>query len=284
MPEFPRPLGLVLSGGGALGAWQAGALEALDAAGLRFDAVLGFSIGALNGAALAFGRLGEALARWRGLDGGILTLKPRLAPPSLFSDAPLRDFFPEARDDARARRELRTPLVVVSADPAAGEAVYARFSPGGDAGWDGRLDDHLAASCAVPLIFPPVDLEYRGRRRRLIDGGVPQPTPFRFDALGPCRSVLVLEMARADEMGRRCWEPYHGLDQVGRESCREVLDEGTAFLLRSDSPPAVYRVAPSERLTSVMLDFSARSIRPRLPLGARDAGAFLSGPERFRVR
>ena len=32
-----RPLGLLLQGGGALGAWQAGALEELDRSGLRFE-------------------------------------------------------------------------------------------------------------------------------------------------------------------------------------------------------------------------------------------------------
>ena len=43
-------LTLVLSGGHALGAFQAGAIDALLAGGVRFDRVLGTSIGAINGA------------------------------------------------------------------------------------------------------------------------------------------------------------------------------------------------------------------------------------------
>src|SRR5688572_18041682 len=43
-------LALVLSGGHALGAFQAGAFEALEDGGFRPDWVLGTSIGAVNGA------------------------------------------------------------------------------------------------------------------------------------------------------------------------------------------------------------------------------------------
>ena len=39
---------LVLQGGGALGAYQAGAFAALDAAGFSFDWIAGISIGAIN--------------------------------------------------------------------------------------------------------------------------------------------------------------------------------------------------------------------------------------------
>lgn len=45
--------GLVLSGGGAKGAYQAGVVRALAESGMRIDAISGASIGALNGAVLA---------------------------------------------------------------------------------------------------------------------------------------------------------------------------------------------------------------------------------------
>ena len=47
--------GLLLSGGAARGAFQAGVVAALDRAGLRFDAIVGTSVGAVNGAALLHG-------------------------------------------------------------------------------------------------------------------------------------------------------------------------------------------------------------------------------------
>ncbi|MGR4853537.1 patatin-like phospholipase family protein [Streptomyces sp. LARHCF252] len=48
----PR-IGLVLSGGGAKGAYHVGVVECLASAGVHIDAVAGASIGALNGAVLA---------------------------------------------------------------------------------------------------------------------------------------------------------------------------------------------------------------------------------------
>src|ERR1700680_989476 len=53
----PRPpfenIALVLQGGGALGAYQAGVYEALAAADLHPDWIAGISIGAINGALIA---------------------------------------------------------------------------------------------------------------------------------------------------------------------------------------------------------------------------------------
>ena len=46
-------VGLVLSGGGAKGAYQVGMIKALDELGVKVDAISGASIGAINGAILA---------------------------------------------------------------------------------------------------------------------------------------------------------------------------------------------------------------------------------------
>lgn len=50
---LPDCVALVLQGGGALGSFQAGVIEALDAAAIRIDWVAGISIGAINAAILA---------------------------------------------------------------------------------------------------------------------------------------------------------------------------------------------------------------------------------------
>lgn len=59
--------GLVLEGGGAKGAWQFGALQALNEAGIKFDYVAGTSVGALNGALWAAGRLDLGEKLWTSL-------------------------------------------------------------------------------------------------------------------------------------------------------------------------------------------------------------------------
>jgi predicted acylesterase/phospholipase RssA len=277
------PRGVFLQGGGALGAWQAGALEVLDAAGWRFDAVMGYSIGAVNGTALAFGRLAEALARWRVLDGRALKPRPRLRPFALCTLEPLTAFLDAARDEEAAKAALKAELTLVAACPATGRAVHARFTPGGKGGWDAPLLDYAAASCAVPMVFPAVSVRYRGRPMTLVDGGVPMPTPFELTPLAGCAEILILEMVRADERGRRDWAPWRWLDQGAREAGRELVDEGVTGLLNSDRPPVVRRLAPSRRLKPVMLDFRAAGLREMLALGAEDARAFLAAPDRWRV-
>lgn len=61
-PQIRR--GLVLEGGGAKGAWQFGALKALHEKGVKFNYVAGTSVGALNGALWAAGRLDLGNELW----------------------------------------------------------------------------------------------------------------------------------------------------------------------------------------------------------------------------
>ena len=51
--EFPRPLAFVLSGGAALGGAQVGHLLVLRELGILPDLIVGTSVGAVNGVAVA---------------------------------------------------------------------------------------------------------------------------------------------------------------------------------------------------------------------------------------
>ncbi len=70
-PDKPRPrpqagqVVLVLQGGGALGAYQAGVYQALHEAGIEPDWVIGISIGAINASLIAGNAPGERLERLR---------------------------------------------------------------------------------------------------------------------------------------------------------------------------------------------------------------------------
>lgn len=244
---------------------------------------MGYSIGVINGAALAFGRLPEAMERWRRLDGRALKLAPRLNPFALCSPDALRAFLDFERDEAAAKSALKIDFTVVTACLDEGAALNARYSPGGGE-WDGPFVEHAAASCAIPLIFPPVDVEYRGRRVRLHDGGVPVRAPLDFSPLARCPDVLVLEMVRADEMGRHELLPWRAMDQGAREAGRRLIDRGLQTLLEGPhEPPRVFRLAPSRRLTPMMLDFRSPGLKDMLALGAEDAAALLADPARYRA-
>lgn len=64
-PDLPGQAVLVMQGGGALGAFQAGVYEALHEAGIEPDWVVGTSIGAINGALIAGNAMQDRLPRLR---------------------------------------------------------------------------------------------------------------------------------------------------------------------------------------------------------------------------
>ena len=277
-PALRRPLGLVLAGGGALGAWQAAALRELERAGLVFDAVLGFSAGSLNGAAYSLNVLDLAIEGWGNCES-LLRFRPRLSPPALYSDEPVWRSLEYAHDDERARRDLRCRLVVSSARWQRDRLIHAEFHPNGGR-WDGPLAKHLMATCAIPTIFPPVQLEHRGERHTLLDGGVPTKAGFPFTPLGDVADVIVLEMVRPDELGRREWLPHRVVDQRSRTVCRRAMDDGAAELKRAKPAARVFRLHPSRALWR-MLDFSSAKAREAVALGACDARVFLARPDDY---
>lgn len=146
MPDSPK-LGLVLSGGGAKGAYQVGALRALHELGVTVDAVSGASIGSLNGGILACApSLEDGVARldslWKALaaasplehnfpaylkllgaaglnfapGGRLVSWAAKLAAPlimqdtAFMSDAPLRKLMDEYFDPSALARGL--PLYI----------------------------------------------------------------------------------------------------------------------------------------------------------------------------
>ena len=55
---------IALEGGGAKGAYEIGAWQALEDAGIKYNAVSGTSVGALNGALMAMRDLPRAVQVW----------------------------------------------------------------------------------------------------------------------------------------------------------------------------------------------------------------------------
>src|SRR5687767_9243561 len=80
-------LALVLSGGGAKGAYQAGCLEMLGRLGLeKFHVVVGTSTGAINGAAVASGKQRELVDLWLGINFFRIALpSPRALPYAILA-------------------------------------------------------------------------------------------------------------------------------------------------------------------------------------------------------
>lgn len=182
----------VVMGGGALkGLAHIGAWKAVEEAGVQVAGIIGTSIGALVGAALASGRsVAEMETIARGLKRKhILRVNRRavwingIRAESVLQGPPLREFI-ETLLPTDDWDELNIPLVVNVVDLATGETVWL----GHGGATDVSLVDGLYASSALPVLFPP--LEANGRF--LLDGGVQDMLPLqRAEDLGATRIIAI---------------------------------------------------------------------------------------------
>jgi NTE family protein len=174
----PRDV-VVLSGGGSLGAAQVGAMRALFEAGIRPDAFVGCSVGALNAAFLAVdptpGRLAELEGIWRDLDrGDIFGHNRRLLASHPLVHAVRRDDHLYEPDALRSLVRRWVPLDDLGDTAVPCHVVTTDLVTGQPAWWaDGDPVAVLTASACLPALFPPVML---GGSLH-VDGGVVCPVP-----------------------------------------------------------------------------------------------------------
>jgi NTE family protein len=194
---------LVMQGGGALGAYQGGVYQALHEAGIEPDWVIGTSIGAVNGAIIAFnaiehrlerlrtfwerverdpppgldllppqlGRMSANLMAWFGGVPGFFAPNPALAlgieRAAIYSTSPLKATLADLMDfDLDAAKHPRFTLGLVNV--ASGEFRY----------FDSRRDaikfEHVLAATALPPSFPAIRID----GDLYWDGGIYSNTPI----------------------------------------------------------------------------------------------------------
>lgn len=75
-----RKIGLVLSGGGAKGAYEAGVVKALTNAQIKFNVVAGTSVGGLNATLIAANQIDDLIKVWEGkvTNESVFVLHPKL--------------------------------------------------------------------------------------------------------------------------------------------------------------------------------------------------------------
>ena len=143
-PRFADGFTLALGGGGARGWAHVGVARALDEYGLRPRRIVGTSMGAIIGAALAAGRSPDAIEA----DAGraqmhrLMRRRGRLA---LFDPRRVLQHIARELGDPNIE-DLPTPLGITAYDLVAGRPRLIT---------SGRLVDALEVSIAVPLFFPP---------------------------------------------------------------------------------------------------------------------------------
>lgn len=180
-PARPR-IGLALGGGSARGFAHIGVLKALDQAGIRPEVVAGTSAGALVGAFYAAG--------WTPWQIESFALQVREADMADFTSSGQRGML---AGDALARvvderlksariETLRTRFAAVATDLKTGELALLRQGPVADA---------VRASCSIPGVFVPKDLN----GRELVDGGLVSPLPVGSARQLGCELVIAVDVA-----------------------------------------------------------------------------------------
>ncbi len=159
------PTALVLSAGGMFAAWEVGVWKAIQPH-FKPDLIVGTSAGALNGWAIAGGATADELAReW---------LDPLTA--RLMGSAALHE-------KARHLFEKYHPQVPFGLTIVDLLQFRAKLVRDDEIEWT-----HLAATCSIPLVFPPV----RIGGRRYVDGGVLGALPlWAAQEMGATRAIAL---------------------------------------------------------------------------------------------
>lgn len=166
--DFINPMkeyGLILAGGGAKGAYQMGAWQAMREMHVNFCAIAGVSIGAINGALIASDDFKDALHLWNNvtIDKGVKLESELRDPENLFSfknyaalfkefiknggiDAsPTKDYLSKYIDEDKVRKsDIPLGLVTYSISAMKPLEIFVEDIP------EGELIDYLLASAKFP--------------------------------------------------------------------------------------------------------------------------------------
>lgn len=257
------PYAMALEGGGARGAYQIGAWQALVEAGVQITAVAGTSVGALNGALIAMGDVERARELWSNIHysevmdvddeqmrdlvrGDLRELDLRKAADTLsavihnrgLDVTPLRNWIRQVADPAVIRAS-ETELYIVTYSVSEKKELELRAKDLRDE----ELHDMLLASAYLPA--------FRAERmegKLYADGGVRDVLPLH----------VLIENGYTNIIAMRLYGP--GIMRSVR------IPQGTH----------VYTIAPREKLGGV-LEFEAEQSRKNIRLGYFDAQRFLYG-------
>ena len=188
-------LGIALSGGGAKGAFQVGAIhELVTVRGVDFGIIGGTSTGALQSIGLAQDMVPELLDTWLSLKSEKDVYRKRLfglagaifGANAMHNTKPLRALIEGFVDEAKVRevgKVLRLGVVNLQQGTFVGVDETSR-----------NLADWIYASCAMPVYFDPLQTRTGagGSLEQWVDGGVRDVTPLGAVLEAKPRAVLAV--------------------------------------------------------------------------------------------
>jgi NTE family protein len=187
VPKRPPKLGLALGGGAARGFAHVGVIQALEAAGIRPDLVVGTSAGSLVAAIYASGKTGAQLQQVaETMEEATFTdwTLPLFSRGMLRGDALARYVNGEVGN--KLIENMALPLGIVATDLNSGQGMLFQRGDTGAA---------VRASSAVPAVFQPVRISGRD----YVDGGLVSPVPVRQARQMGAELVIAVDISSAPE-------------------------------------------------------------------------------------
>jgi len=182
LKEIERPKrALVLSGGGARGAYEVGVLKALREQGIEYDLAFGTSIGGINAAFYVQGKIDRMEELWTSLKATDIFRFPNIEQIrsiirgsrwGLFDTNPLEELlYREMNLDQFKNSPTRVGFLTTDLC-----TLETRMVTSDDINSHKELIDILMASSALPILFPARTLFGEGF---WIDGGLVRNTPIQ---------------------------------------------------------------------------------------------------------
>jgi NTE family protein len=293
---------LVLSGGNALGAFEAGVYQALHDHDLLPDWIVGASIGAINGAIIAGSAPDQRIDRlrdfWRpdaiassslpdwpevarrtaAVGWTLAAGQPGLFGPLLSSLHPWTDDRPSifATDRMTATLARLIDVDTLNAGPCRFTTTAVDLATGLDVVFDtrdGRIGpEHIRASAALPVAFPPVAID----GRLLVDGGLSANLPLDPVLAAPgarpmlCLAIDLLPLAQP--LPRNLGETLARMQDLvfAAQSRRTIARWQAVHAERRDIAVTLARIAYTDQRAEVAgkaLDFSGPTIAHRWAAG-----------------
>ncbi len=162
--RHPYKLGVALSGGGARGFAHAGALMAIEEAGLKPDAIAGVSAGSVVAVLYAAGVKPLEMADLFSGQGFRDFVELSWGKGGLFKIEKFMHFIQIAIGNKRNIEDLDIPTFIGASD--LDNARPHIFD-------SGEIGPRMIASCSIPIIFPPVQID----GVHYVDGGVLRNLP-----------------------------------------------------------------------------------------------------------
>jgi NTE family protein len=211
---------LVLSGGGAKGAFQAAAERyAREVKGYKWDVIAGVSVGALNATMLAMHKYQRLFEIWNTISddkvytGGfnlISVINLLFGAKSFYGNEPLRKMLRQEFEPDKIEVDLRVGSVSLVS------GKYTEFRRG-----DPDLLEAVLASTVMPIIWTPEDVS--PQFRSMVDGGVRRITPIG-DVLDEDLNEIVI-INCSPEASNALSEPPGNILQIGLRTLDIMLNE-----------------------------------------------------------